>query len=61
VHDPAVAKCIALPDAMRKYNVEDVLLADYAKHPLLREGSPRFRHHRRNKTHSLDVILLGRK
>jgi 5,5'-dehydrodivanillate O-demethylase oxygenase subunit len=45
VRDPAVAKCIALPDAMRKYNVEGVPLADYAKHPLLRERLARFRHH----------------
>src|SRR6516165_1680748 len=39
VRDPAVAKYIALPDAMRKYNVEGVPHADYAKHPLLREPS----------------------
>jgi hypothetical protein len=30
---------------MRKYNVEGVSLADYAKHPLLRERLSRFRHH----------------
>ncbi len=45
VRDAAAARCIALPDAMRKYNVEGVPLADYGKHPLLKERLAGFRHH----------------
>jgi 5,5'-dehydrodivanillate O-demethylase len=45
LRDPAKAKCVALPDVMRKYNVEGVPLADYAKHPLLKERLAGFRHH----------------
>jgi len=45
VRDPAKAACVALPDVMRKYNVEGVPLADYDKHPLLKERLAGFRHH----------------
>jgi 5,5'-dehydrodivanillate O-demethylase oxygenase subunit len=45
IRDPAAAACVELPDAMHHYNVEGVPLADYAKHPLLRERLARFRHH----------------
>ena len=45
IRDPAAAACIALPDVMRKYNVDGVPLADYYKHPLLRERLAGFRHH----------------
>jgi 5,5'-dehydrodivanillate O-demethylase oxygenase subunit len=45
IRDPQVAACISLPDVMRRYNVEGVPLADYAKHPLLRERLEGFRHH----------------
>jgi 5,5'-dehydrodivanillate O-demethylase len=45
IRDPAAAACIALPDVMRKYNVNGVPLADYYKHPLLRERLAGFRHH----------------
>jgi 5,5'-dehydrodivanillate O-demethylase len=45
VRDAAAARCIALPDVMRQYNVEGVPLADYAEHPLLRERLAGFRHH----------------
>jgi 5,5'-dehydrodivanillate O-demethylase len=45
IRDPAKAACVALPDVMRKYNVEGVPLADYDKHPLLKERLAGFRHH----------------
>lgn len=45
IRDPAKAACVPLPDVMRKYNVEGVPLADYHKHPLLRERLAGFRHH----------------
>jgi 5,5'-dehydrodivanillate O-demethylase len=45
VRDAAAARCIALPDVMRKYNVDGVPLAEYDKHPLLRERLAGFRHH----------------
>jgi 5,5'-dehydrodivanillate O-demethylase len=45
LRDPAAAACVPLPDVMRKYNVEGVPLADYDKHPLLRERLQGFRHH----------------
>jgi len=45
VRDAAAARCIALPDVMRKYNVDGVPLADYYKHPLLRDRLAGFRHH----------------
>ena len=45
VRDPAAAACVALPDVMRKYNVEGAPLADYDKHPLLKERLAGFRHH----------------
>ncbi len=45
IRDPAAAVCVDLPDVMRRYNVEGVPLADYAKHPLLRERLAGFRHH----------------
>ena len=45
IRDPAAAAWIALPDVMRKYNVDGVPLADYYKHPLLRERLAGFRHH----------------
>jgi 5,5'-dehydrodivanillate O-demethylase oxygenase subunit len=45
LRDPAAARCVALPDVMRKYNVEGVALADYDKHPLLKERLAGFRHH----------------
>lgn len=45
IRDPARAACVPLPDIMRKYNVEGVPLADYQKHPLLRERLAGFRHH----------------
>ena len=45
IRDAAAAACIALPDVMRRYNVEGVPLSDYAKHPLLRERLAGFRHH----------------
>ena len=45
IRDPAAAKHVELPDVMRKYNVEGVPLADYDKHPLLKERLAGFRHH----------------
>jgi 5,5'-dehydrodivanillate O-demethylase len=45
LRDPAKAACVALPDVMRKYNVDGVPLADYEKHPLLKERLAGFRHH----------------
>jgi 5,5'-dehydrodivanillate O-demethylase oxygenase subunit len=45
IRDPVAAACVALPDQMRRYNVDGVLLADYDKHPLLRERLAGFRHH----------------
>lgn len=45
IRDSEAAKCVELPDVMRKYNVEGVPLADYDKHPLLRERLAGFRHH----------------
>jgi 5,5'-dehydrodivanillate O-demethylase len=45
LRDPVQAACVPLPDVMRKYNVEGVPLADYDKHPLLRERLAGFRHH----------------
>jgi 5,5'-dehydrodivanillate O-demethylase len=45
IRDPAKASCIALPDVMRRYNVEGVPLADYDRHPLLKERLAGFRHH----------------
>jgi 5,5'-dehydrodivanillate O-demethylase len=45
LRDPAAASCVKLPDVMRKYNVEGVPLADYDKHPLLKERLAGFRHH----------------
>lgn len=45
LRDPKAASCVPLPDVMRKYNVEGVPLADYDKHPLLRERLAGFRHH----------------
>jgi 5,5'-dehydrodivanillate O-demethylase len=45
IRDPAAAARVSLPDVMRKYNIEGVPLADYDKHPLLRERLAGFRHH----------------
>ena len=45
IRDRAKAASVELPDVMRKYNVEGVPLADYAKHPLLKERLAGFRHH----------------
>jgi 5,5'-dehydrodivanillate O-demethylase len=45
IRDKAKAARVPLPDVMRKYNVEGVPLADYHKHPLLRERLAGFRHH----------------
>jgi 5,5'-dehydrodivanillate O-demethylase len=45
LRDPKLAACVPLPDVMRRYNVEGVPLADYDKHPLLRERLTGFRHH----------------
>jgi 5,5'-dehydrodivanillate O-demethylase len=45
IRDPAKAACVPLPDVMRKYNVEGVPVADYDKHPLLKERLAGFRHH----------------
>jgi 5,5'-dehydrodivanillate O-demethylase len=45
IRDPERAKCVPLPDVMRKYNVEGVPLTDYDKHPLLKERLAGFRHH----------------
>ncbi len=45
IRDPATAACVPLPDVMRRYNVEGVPLADYARHPLLKERLAGFRHH----------------
>jgi 5,5'-dehydrodivanillate O-demethylase len=45
VRDPKAASCVPLPDVMRKYNVEGVPLANYDKHPLLKERLASFRHH----------------
>lgn len=45
IRDPARAACVPLPDIMRRYNVEGVPIAEYQKHPLLRERLAGFRHH----------------
>lgn len=45
LRDPQAASCVPLPDIMRQYNVEGVPLADYDKHPLMRERLSGFRHH----------------
>ena len=45
VRDPKVAVCVALPDVMRKYNVEGMPFSEYANHPLMRERLAGFRHH----------------
>jgi 5,5'-dehydrodivanillate O-demethylase len=45
LRDPSSAACVPLPDVMRRYNVDGVPLADYRKHPLLRERLAGFRHH----------------
>ena len=45
IRDPEKAKSVPLPDVMRKYNVDGVPLADYDKHPLLKERLAGFRHH----------------
>jgi 5,5'-dehydrodivanillate O-demethylase len=45
IRDAEAAKYVELPDVMRKFNVEGVPLADYDKHPLLKERLAGFRHH----------------
>jgi hypothetical protein len=45
---------------MRKYNFEGVPLADYARHPLLRERLARFRHHAWRRNRAIPDLSNGR-